>query len=149
MMKYCLEKWDKNRSALEENIRQDGDWNDCDYAFIVRKVIDIILNDNRTMRKWSSIDIIETGAGDYQGTLVYLIPSDYPEDESDYLMTFVGYGSCSVCDTLEGILCENDFDRKVKDFMQLCKDIVCNMIKPYNHGWRSSDAFEHVEVPQA
>jgi hypothetical protein len=34
---------------------------------------------------------------------------------------------------------------QVKDFMALCKDLITNMIKPYNTGWRYSEKFETVK----
>lgn len=32
-----------------------------------------------------------------------------------------------------------------KDFMNICKDLICNAIKPYNYGWRHDDRFDVVE----
>lgn len=64
-------------------------------------------------------------------------------------MTYVGYGSCSGCDTLQAI---QDYGKdpisedQLNDFMALCKDIVTNMIKPYNSGWRNEEEFTEVEV---
>lgn len=46
MIKYCLEKWDKNKNELKENIKNDTEINSCNYKYLVKKVIDIILNDN-------------------------------------------------------------------------------------------------------
>lgn len=155
MMRYCLEKWDKNRDKLEENIRLDKTLNDCAYIDLVKKVVDIVLNggDGYDEYRWSSGDITEIDNGDYQGTLLFLIPTTACQpSEGDYLMTYVGYGSCSWCDTLQGIKEYGEkppTEQQVKDFMELCKDILCNMVKPYNHGWRNDEVFEHVTVDQA
>jgi hypothetical protein len=64
-------------------------------------------------------------------------------------MTYIGYGSCSGCDALQNAQdwTDNELltDQQVKDFMSICKDIICNAVKPYNHGWREDDNFKRVE----
>ena len=93
--------------------------------------------------------ITEIDNGDYQGTLLFLIPFDtYQPFEYEYLMTFVGYGSCSGCDTLQSI--QHGYHQKltegqVNDFMTLCKDILTNTIRPYNCGWREQEVFNQAE----
>lgn len=74
--------------------------------------------------------------------------------EYSYLMTFVDYGSCCICDTLEGIQYSfegNTADKlpneyQVKEYMTLCKDIVCNIVRPFNYGWREDKNFNQVEL---
>lgn len=148
MMKYCLEKWEKNKAFLEGVLRNRSDLNDCSYKDLVKLVVWCILNAGDEDRQWSVERITEIDDGDYQGTLLYLIPADsYQPDETEYLMTYVGYGSCSGCDTLQGI---QDYETKeltesqVKSFMALCKDLVCNMTK-HNLGWRYDEGFETIE----
>jgi hypothetical protein len=80
--------------------------------------------------------------------LLFLIPTKvYQPAEYEYLMTFVSYGSCSGCDTLLSIQTfdEELTENMLKDYMSLCKDLVCNIIKPYNCGWRNESVFETVE----
>jgi hypothetical protein len=65
------------------------------------------------------------------------------------LLTYVEYGSCSGCDTLQSIQDwsnELPTEQQVKDFMALCRHLVCNMVKPYNKSWSYDEAFEEVEV---
>lgn len=149
MLKYCLRKWDENKKKLEEELLKDPDLNNCEYKHIVEKVVEIILNTNEE-NLWSSAGITEIDDGDYQGTLLFLIPrKTYQPSEYEYLMTYVGYGSCSGCDVLQAIqkYGENQISEdQLKDFMALCKDIVTNMIKPYNFGWRDGEEFTEVEV---
>ena len=154
MIKYCVEKWDKNKGRLEEKLRRRTDLNSCGYETLVRMVVDFILNDEDQggYGAWNSRKITEIDNGGSQGTLLYVIPLDvYSPDETECLMTCISYGSCSGCDTLlaiqkygDGILTE----QQVKDFMALCKDIVCNMVKPYNVGWRFSEEFLPIEDTQ-
>jgi len=152
MLKYCLNKWDQNKDLLERRLVNGTEWNACDYVDLVKLVVDCILNGERSSdeydneRKWDSDGITVIDNGDYQGTLLFLIPRDrYQPAEYEYLMTYVGYGSCSGCDTLQAIQEWGDkhlTTTQVKDFMTLCKDILTNMIKPYNSGWRFDKDFE-------
>ena len=151
MLKYCLGKWEKYKGELEKDIRQDTTLNECDYLYLVQKIVSIILNGGEDEHgdRWSAEKITEIDNGDYQGTLLFLIPKDtYQPSEYEYLMTFVNYGSCSGCDTLQAI---QDWGEKklvesqVRDFMTLCRDLVCSIIKPYNKGWREEPEFETIE----
>ena len=158
MIKYCIEKWDKNkdllRSALNNNKllnhvlnRNDDDPLEyLEYKDLVKLTVMFILNDKN---EWNENKIKEIDDGDYQGTLLYLIPEDtYQPNSSEYLMTFVEYGSCSACDTLQTIQCYLDIrsrDKSIDDLMNLCKDLICNMIKPYNIGWRYDERFSTIK----
>ena len=157
MIKYCKDKWNKNKDILEEALKYDSTLNTCDYDYLLKLVVENILNadSNDHEYTWDSKKITIIDNGDYQGTLLFLIPAEtYQPCEYDYLMTYVGYGSCSGCDTLQAIRSSWNYEelptelqteRQMKDYMTLCKDMVCNMIKPYNTGWRSNTDFEPVE----
>lgn len=69
MLKYCLRKWDENKKKLEEELLKDPNLNNCEYKYIV----EIILNTNEE-KLWNSAGITEIDDGDYQGTLLFLIP---------------------------------------------------------------------------
>lgn len=159
MIKYCLEKWEKNKNLLEDYIRNNPKrFNRSGYKTLVEAVVTYILNDGSNDRytngevRWDMDSITEIDNGDYQGTLLYLIPMlTYQPSEYEYLMTNVGYGSCTVCDALQGIQdYSNDYanmtDEMVKDFMGLCLDIVRNTIKPYNGGWRFDETYDFTEA---
>lgn len=149
MLKYCLRKWDENKKKLEEELLKDPLLNECEYKHIVEKVVEIILNTNEEYL-WNTEGITEIDDGDYQGTLLFLIPrKTYQPCEYEYLMTYVGYGSCPGCDALQAIqdYGENSISEdQLKDFRALCKDVITNMIKPYNSGWRNEEEFTEVEV---
>jgi hypothetical protein len=151
MLKYCLTKWEENKNLLEEQLATNAKWNVCEYVDLVKLVVDYILNAGRTTSQvgWDSERITVIDDGDYQGTQLFLIPCKcYQPAEYEYLMTHVGYGSCSGCDTLQAIQSggiELLTERQIKDFMKLCKDILTNTIKPYNGGWRFDKDFEEVE----
>ena len=150
MLKYCYEKWIENKSILEERLRTCGQLSRCDYVDLLKMTVECILNKNEQGMLWDPEEITVINNGDYQGTLLFLIPEEtYQPCEYQYLMTYVGYGSCSYCDTLQAIQPwkESDItDETVKDFMALCKDLITNMTKPYNNGWRNKAEFEHITM---
>lgn len=149
MIKYCKDKWSKNNNILYEVLAEKiklSELQDYNYEDLVKLSVEHILNDEDI--KWDTENITEIDNGAYQGTLLYLIPkATYQPDEEEYLMTYVGYGSCSGCDTLQSIQYGyfEDQTEVIKEYTLLCKDIICNMIKPYNNGWRHEDIFDIVE----
>lgn len=158
MLKICKEKWDKNKDKLIESLKKDEELNSCDYLYLVKKSISNILNDGEDEDNftgddfWNIDDITLIDNGDYQGTQLFVIPlATYQPCEYQYLMTYVGYGSCSCCDTLQSIqdYCFDDLkeptDEQLKAYTALCKDIIQNIIKSYNSGWRETDNYDVVE----
>ena len=149
MLKIVVEKWWKNKNKLEAAYRFKTGWNSCSYLDIVKETINSILNDNDGYTKWDIEHITEIDNGDYQGTLLYLIPENtYQPSSDEYLMTYVYYGSCSGCDTLQAIQEWSEGPLKedqIKEFMMLSLHLLENMIKPYNDGWRSNDDYKQVQ----
>ena len=152
MIRYCLDQWNAHEKELREVIKYDRNINGCNYDYLIGLIVKHILNapSDKYDHKWNLKNITVIDDGDYQGTQLFLIPMDtYQPSEYDYLMSYVGYGSCSGCDTLQ---CIQDYrydelptDKQVDKFMLLCKDLITNMIRPYNHGWRANIDFETVE----
>lgn len=153
MLKIIVEKWNKNKQKLEKVFREDNSstFNNCEYLDLVKLAFNTILNDKETLLDIEGITEIDNG--DYQGTLLYLIPfNTYHPSEYEYLMTYVGYGSCSGCDTLQAIQDWGEdklSEQQISDFMELCKDILTNTIKPYDCGWRADERFAQVELQEA
>jgi hypothetical protein len=152
MLKIIVSQWDKNKDELRSILSKRKDLNDLEYIDLVKLTFEVILNNSLNEYKNDLLDldrIHKIDDGDYQGTLLFLIPfKAYQPCEYEYLMTYVGYGSCSGCDALQaiqGYYEESPSVQMVDDFMNLCKDILTNTIKPYNGGWRHTDAFEHIE----
>lgn len=153
MIKIMKECWDKNQEMLREHIKTIN-MNEVGYTDLVKLTFNVIYND---YAQWGyerlDMDrITRIDHGDYQGTLLFLIPFDtYQPSEYEYLMTYIGYGSCCVCDVLQNIVSLNyDYsdtptEHQVTMLMGVCKDIICNTIKPYNSGWRENEDFEIVE----
>lgn len=156
MLKYCLKKWNENRDKLEMAIRKDTHLNRCNYRYLLGLLVEHVLNSGgcgvRDEYKLQANHITEVDDGDYQGTLLFVIPFNrWQPSEGEYLMTYVGYGSCSGCDTLQAIQLWEDApptELQVKGYMSLCKDMLTNMIKPYNCGWREDKDFAVVEMDE-
>jgi hypothetical protein len=148
MLKIILSQWEKNKDELREALSKRTDLDDLDYKDLVKLTFEMVYNnDLPSNAEYLDLDSIhEIDDGTYQGTLLYLIPFEtYQPCEFEYLMSYVGYGSCSGCDTLQAIQLNWTGAGKINKFMQLCKDILTNTIKPYNDGWRKTDLFEHIE----
>jgi hypothetical protein len=100
------------------------------YAEIVASVISVIA-DSDDYGEPDKDRIHKIDDGDYQGTLVFVIGAQgYQPDE--YWYTKVGYGSCSECDTLEGISCYSSdpiTDSEAKQYWTLALHIVQRMKK--------------------
>jgi hypothetical protein len=150
---YALKKWNAHSKDLKKAISESVDNYSWEYKDMIKLVVRHILNggDDDDLR-WDENQITEIDNGDYQGTLLYVIPEDsYQPSEYQYLMTYVGYGSCSGCDTLQSIKdygCEKPTESQVDQYMMLCKDIIQNLIKPYNIGWRDQEDFMEVNFEE-
>lgn len=147
MLKILLEKWDKNKDKLRKALSERK----CDYEYkdLVKLTFSVIFNDGKNEEDLDIGRITEINDGDYQGTLLYLIPFDtYQPTQYEYLMTYVYYGSCCGCDTLMSICCDDEDlpnKQQVDDLMTLCKDLITATIKPYNSGWYNNPSFDKVD----
>lgn len=139
MLEFAVKAWVKNKGKLEEDLRNNGDfYRECLYKDIVKKTVELVLNGEYTDEEngwfedgFLQNSITEVNDGDYQGTLIYLIPVDtYQPSLENYLVTSVGYGSCSGCDTLMNIQGWEEGDlseEQIKDFMTLALHLVQKM----------------------
>lgn len=155
MLKILVDLWDKNKDVLKQELKGLYNVGQLDYKTLVKMTFEKIYNveNNIDEYPYMTLDcesVTEIDNGDYQGTLLYLIPFDrYQPSEFEYLMTYVDYGSCSGCDTLLSIIDWGDArptDTQVNELLALCKDILTNTIKPYNSAWRKIDLFDSVEI---
>ena len=84
MIKYCLNKWQKNSDKLKayiENELECGHLARCDYEDLLFAVIKKILNDDEQKNyKWDYENITEVDDGHWSGTLLFLIPENTDEE---------------------------------------------------------------------
>ena len=115
--------WDANKSKLR-SVFEAG--HPQDYKAVVTAVVKMIHDAFCADTHPDPERVHEIDDGDHQGTLVYVIgEAGYQPDHYWYVK--VAYGSCSGCDTLEGIRgCTNESPTKsqVDEYMTLALHIV-------------------------
>ena len=148
MIKICKERWALKEKDLREKFSSmtAKEITDLEYSTLVAITMDIVLNCDEL--KLDIENIHEIDDGNYQGTLLYLIPfKTYQPLEDEYLMTNVSYGSCSGCDTLLGITgycVKNVTEEMINQLVALCKDLIMCTINPYD----DSGKFEVVKFDE-
>ena len=151
MLKIMKERWAKNEHLLRDKLT-NSDCNTWDYEKFVTTTFDVIWNteEDYLCHKLNLNRMTRIDDGEYQGVLLFVVPfNTYQPCEWEYLMTAVSYGSCSGCDTLQNINAfhyqPNPTKEQVEQYMMLCKDLICNTVRPYNNGWREDEDFLPVE----
>ena len=125
MIKKFVERWEEKKHLVEAEFREAHPRN---YGEIVETIISSLFLEG----EYDDPDpgrITEIDDGDYQGTLLYVIASNAYQPHV-YWAVKVYYGSCSGCDTLEGIRGYRDGppdENQVKDYMALALHIVQNL----------------------
>jgi len=122
MITKFIDEFNANKEELENIFSQKHPES---YMEIVKAVVEVLHNSEG----YASIDpnrIHEIDDGDYQGNLLYIIGAD-DYQPSKYWYVMVAYGSCSGCDTLQGI-CDYSSGPpttgQVKDYLTLALHIV-------------------------
>lgn len=129
MEKQYVLQWESNKHLIEKWFNDlDTDFN-IDYLDIVKVLFKEVLKPGRDgfyPEEFDVANITVVDNGDYQGTILFIIPyKTYQPQENDYVVTSVGYGSCSGCDTLQGIMYDgNSKEQNVKDLMSLALHFV-------------------------
>ena len=165
MIKKFVDCWEAHKHDLEVAILQDiesmeqdieGDvprWEALSDVFSYKNLIFHILNKvliddmGDPLYDYDQLTVIDNG--DYQGTFIFIAPEFdcYQPGQGDYMMTFVGYGSCAGCDIMEDLICSYDKDYPehtaviVTDMMQLALHIIQRMIIPW-----SEENFEYYKL---
>jgi hypothetical protein len=138
MIKDFVKAWDANKKRLSEHIASSEQSNYSDYVSIVKMLFEQVINPYlvaNDMTPYNVDNLHEIDDGDYQGTLLYLIPKKtYQPSYYEYVATYVYYGSCSCCDTLQGIQCYGGGlpnQDQVKEYVDLCLDILQQCKYPF------------------
>lgn len=130
MEQELVTRFDAKREEIRDNLRKllidrriDNCWYDISYIDIVKVVIEAVHDGYGTP---DPEHIHEIDDGEYQGTLLFVIPADVYQPWN-YWYVKVDYGSCSGCDTLMAIL-EGDYgdtaDEKADKLFTLALHIV-------------------------
>ena len=121
MIQEFVDRFMANKPAIQAVFQQA---HPEDYLAVVSTVIKHIVEDD-----WEGPDaarIHQIDDGDYQGTLLFVIPERGSQPHK-YYYVMVDYGSCSGCDTLQRICEYSDLsptEQQVADYMMLALHIV-------------------------
>ena len=132
MIQEVVKQWDENKHKLEEYFRttKQEEYSGS-YKSILQKIIELVVTGKDEYNKYDATKITVVDDGDYQGTQLFLIPTDtYQPSVEDYLITHTYYGSCSGCDTLQAISSYEDdlpTEEQVKEYMTLALHLVQKM----------------------
>jgi len=132
MIQEVIKQWDENKHKLEEYFRttKQEEYSGS-YKSILQKVIELVVTEKDEYNKYDATKITVVDDGYYQGTQLFLIPTDtYQPSVEDYLITHTYYGSCSGCDTLQSISSYEDdlpTEEQVKEYMTLALHLVQKM----------------------
>lgn len=125
MEQELVVRFDAKREEVKDNLRKllIDNYYRFDYIDIVKIVIEAVHDGYGTP---DPERIHEIDDGEYQGTLLFVIPSDTYQPYR-YWYVKVDYGSCTVCDTLQGILAGDygdTIDKKADALFTLALHIV-------------------------
>lgn len=112
MEKVFIDAWNEKSELIEERMRDIANtyasslYCYIDYGTILHTALKCMFGDENGDCKFGFPDfenIHEIDDGEYQGTLLFVIP-EHTYQPRDYWLVKVGYGSCSCCDTLKAVL---------------------------------------------
>jgi hypothetical protein len=132
MIQSVVKQWEENKHKLEEYFKTTKQEEySSSYKTILQKIIELVVTEKDEYNKYDATKITVVDDGDYQGTQIFLIPPDtYQPIVEDYLLTDTYYGSCSGCDTLQGICSYEDdlpTEEQVIEYMTLALHLVQKM----------------------
>ena len=123
MIDHFVKAWDANKGRLKEYIGSRKQTEYDSYKKLTKILFDVVINpyyDKYNDPSWwghgeydlfDLKELVEVEYGEYQGTLLYIIPcpsASKLDDGKEFIITGVDYGSCSGCDTLQGIIAEGE-----------------------------------------
>lgn len=105
MITELVKSWENHKEELEMDIFANEEYyRYADYSDLVKKMVEFIFNTEEMNKSYQSYVFNpenEIDDGDYQGTKIFFINrKTYQPSVTDYIVTYVYYGSCSSCDTL-------------------------------------------------
>ena len=138
MVDKFTKKWYENKDKLQHYFETNIIDNYDSYEQLVEIVLKYIINNG--VENYHELDyneaiqidkLVPIDYGDYQGTLIFIFPEHtYQPTVDETYYTFVEYGSCSGCDTLQGILSsygEPPTEGEVKELMMLSLHLIQNI----------------------
>jgi hypothetical protein len=132
MIEFVINQWNAHQQELRTKL-EEMPRTYITYAELLTLTLETIMEDC-TEYGFPHHERIKTiDYGDYQGTQVFVIGGDgYQPSVNNHYYTYVDYGSCSSCDTLQRILASDDGPEKfteeqVSQLWTLCLHIIQRM----------------------
>jgi hypothetical protein len=126
MITEFINQWEEKKHLLKESFEKKEP--EC-YEDIYKRLFEIVITKPKTYYSewdWSRYKCIDDG--DYQGNYIFILCDDsYQPSIDNYIFTNVSYGSCSGCDTFQGIYydyTEEEKDEKIRQYMLLALHIL-------------------------
>ena len=127
MIKEFIPQWNANKKKLKKYFESTPQSEYDEYEKIVKLVCKIILKDkygfSGDYETVNDTDIWEINNGCHHGSIIFVLtPHQVEPKPTDYIWTYVYYGSCSECDALLRISDYEDGlpnEQQVKDYMTL------------------------------
>lgn len=133
MLQDVIKQWEENKHKLEDYFRTTKQSEYDEYKKILEKIIELVITTKDEFNDYDYKKISQIDDGGYSGTLIFLVPTDtYEPNIEDYLITHTYYGSCSGCDTLQGISCYNydlPTENQIKEYMTISLHLVQKMTR--------------------
>jgi len=129
MIREITDKFVELRSDFEEVLSNTKMGRVSDYVHLLEICLRL-LNNADIGYKFYVDRLCENDSGEYEGTLLFIIPDK--EDTNNFWYIRQDYGSCSACDTLRGIQSsmepqERYSDAQIKDLWLLSLHMMQNM----------------------
>ena len=151
MIRTFIDAWNTYKGELEEYLKITPQDQYDDYKLLVKllfdRCINPYLNDINETKFVTNIDSIdEIDNGDYQGCFIFILHKDtYQPSVYEHVYTHNYYGSCSGCDTLQGIR-DYPYDSlpnedQIHDYMLLLLNILqqCNYFIEHDNVYSLDD----------
>ncbi len=131
MIQKFVDQWEANKDKVRAGFAAKQP---SDYGEIVKAVVSILSASGYDCPDPERIHKIDDGV--YQGTLLFVI-AETGYGPSTYWAVDISYGSCSGCDTLEGIRGYDDdppTEKQIDEYMMLALNIVQGLKKIAGYG---------------
>lgn len=131
MIPEIIKLWEANKHKLSDYFANTKQKEYNSYDAILKKIIELVIIDEDGIPIFNSEQMTVIDDGDYQGTKIFVISKGgYQPGADDYITTHTYYGSCSGCDTLQGICGYDDeppTEYQLSEYMTLSLHLVQKM----------------------
>jgi len=132
MNKDIVDAWGKHQEKVKQWIASIEDQGEIDYEMLLKNTLRILFEDENAYSGMPDFkNITQIDYGEYQGTFVFIVGGrTYQPNANEHWYTYVEYGSCSVCDTLESTRNYRGgppTTEQVTDYWTLCLHMIQRM----------------------